>query len=82
MRAVIFGFNGFLVTIVGIKGRRADLAAQLRTDLAVVVIQVLMRGFTERALFGLRDGFSRLEFDRFERPAMFGLMRFEQRSVV
>jgi len=46
-------------------------------DLAVVVIQELVRGFTERALFGLRDGFSRLEFDRSERSAMLGLMSFE-----
>jgi hypothetical protein len=46
-------------------------------NFTVVVIQELMRGFTERALFGLRDGFSRLEFYRFEWPTMPGLMRIE-----
>ena len=82
MRAVIFGFNRFLVTIVGVKGREADFAAKLRTYFTVVVIQELMRGFAERALFSLRDGFPRLEFNRFKWPAMLGLMSLKQYFVV
>jgi hypothetical protein len=50
--------------------------------LAVVVVQVLVRGFAERALFGLRNGFSVLELDRLERPAVPGLMSLEQRLVI
>ena len=29
MRTVIFGFSGFFITIIGLKGRRANFAKQL-----------------------------------------------------
>jgi len=80
--AEVFGFKGSLRTIIGLKKRRADLAEQLRSFFAIVVIQVLMRCSAKRALFGLRDGFPVLNFDGFKRVAMFGLIGFEQCSVI
>jgi len=49
---------------------------------AVVVVQVLVRGLAEWALFGLGDGFPVLNLDWFERMAMLGLISFEQRLVI
>jgi hypothetical protein len=80
--AEVFGFKGSFRTIIGLKKRQADLAEQLGSFFAVVVIQVLMRCGAKRALFGLRDGFSVLNFDGFKRMAMFGLISFEQCSVI
>jgi len=80
--AEVFGFKGSFRTIIGLKKRQADLAEQLGSFFAVVVIQVLMRSGAKRALFGLRDGFSVLNFDGFKRMAMFGLISFEQCSVI
>ncbi len=74
---MIFGFESSFKTIIGLKIRRADFAEQLRPFFAVVVVQVLMRGFAEWALFGLRDGFSVLNLDGFERPSMLGLIGFK-----
>jgi hypothetical protein len=56
--AKIFGFQRSFKTVVGLKNRFADLAAQLGAFLAVVVIQVYVRRVAERALFGLRNWFS------------------------
>jgi hypothetical protein len=75
--AMIFGFESSFKTIIGLKIRRADFAEQLRPFFAVVVIQILMRCITKRALFGLRDRFPVANSDGFERPAVFGLIGFE-----
>jgi len=82
MRTVIFGFSRFFITIVGLKGRRANFAEQLRAFFSVVVVQILVRGLAERALFGLRNGFSVLNFDGLKRPAVVSLISLEQRPVV
>ena len=82
VRAEVFGFKCSFKTIVDRKKRRADLAEQLGSFFAVVVIQILMRRAAKRALFGLRDGFSVLNLYGFEWTAMFGLMRFEQCPVI
>jgi hypothetical protein len=82
MRAVIFGFSRSFITIVGLKCRRANFAKQLRTFLAVVVVQILVRSFAERALFGLWDGFPVLDLDRLERSLVSGLVSLEQRQVI
>jgi len=54
----------------------------LRFDFAVVVVQVLMRGFAERTGFMLRDWIASTKFYRLENPVMFGLVGIEQRSVI
>ena len=77
VRAEVFGFERSFKTIVDLKNRRADLASQLGSFFAVVVIQILMRRAAKGALFGLRDGFSVLNFDGFEWPAVLGLIGFE-----
>jgi hypothetical protein len=74
VRTVIFSLGRFFITVVGLKGRRADFAEKLGSFFAVVVVQVLVRGFAERALFGLRDGFPVLNLDGLERTVMFGLI--------
>lgn len=77
VRAEALGFERSFKTIVDLKKRRADLAEQLRSFFAVVVIQVLMRRFAEGALFGLRDWESVADLNGLERPAMFGLAGFK-----
>jgi len=54
----------------------------LRFDFAVVVVQVLMRGFAERTGFMLWDWFAFSMFYRLENPVVFGLVGIEQRSVI
>ena len=44
---------------------------------AVVVVQVLVRCLTEGALLGLGDGFSVLNIDGLEWPAVFSLIGFK-----
>ena len=80
--AEVFGFKGSFRTIIGLKKRQADFAEQLGSFFAVVVIQVLVRGFTRRTLLSLRDGFPVLDFDGLKRMAVFGLISFEQCSVI
>ena len=75
--AEVFGFERSFKTIIGSKDRRADLAEQLGSFFAVVVIQILMRRIAKRALFGLRDVFSVLNLNGFKRPAVLGLISFE-----
>jgi len=82
MRAVIFGFNRSFITIVGLKKRQANFAKQLCAFFTVVVVQVLVRGFAEWALFVLGNGFPVLNFDGFKRTAMLGSISFEQCPVV
>jgi len=82
IRAEVFGFKRSFKTIIGLKVRRANFAAQLGSFLAVVVIQVDVRRVAERALFGLRNGFSIADLDGFERPVMFGLVGFKQRLEI
>ena len=77
VRAEVFGFKRSSKTIIGLKSRRADLAEQLGSLFAVVVIQILMGRVTKRALFCLRDRFSILNLDGFERPTVFGLIGFK-----
>ena len=77
VRAEVLGFERSFKTIVDLKDRRADLAKQLGSFFAVVVIQILMRRVAKRTLLGLGDGFSVLNLDGFERPAMFGLIGFK-----
>jgi hypothetical protein len=74
VRAEVFGFERSFKPIIGLKNRRADLASQLGSFFAVVVIQILMWRIAKWALFGLRDWFSVLNLDGFERPAVFGLI--------
>ncbi len=75
--AEVFGFQRSFKTIVDLKNRFADLAAQLGAFFAVVVIQVCVWCVAEGALFGLRDVFSVADLDGFERPVMFGLIGFK-----
>jgi hypothetical protein len=82
MRAVIFGFNRSFITIVSLKKREANFAKQLCAFFTVVVVQILVRGFAEWALFALGDGFTVLNLDGFKWTAMLGLISFEQYSVV
>jgi len=82
VRTVVFGFGGSFKTIVGRECRRAHLAARLGEHFAVVVVQISVRRFAERALFCLRDRFSAAKLDGFELPALLGLMSFQQRSVI
>jgi hypothetical protein len=72
MRAIIFGFRRSFITVVSVKCRRADLTKELGSFFTVVVVQVLVRGFAERALFGLRDGFPVANLNGFEWTATFG----------
>ena len=76
VRAEVLGFERSFKTIVDLKDRRADLTEQLGSLFAVVVIQILMWRVAKRALFRLRDWFSVLNLDGFERPAMLGLIGF------
>jgi hypothetical protein len=80
--AEVLGFKGSFRTIIGLKKRQADLTEQLRSFFAVVVIQVLVWGFTRRTLLSLRNGFPVLDFDGFKRMTVFGLISFEQCSVI
>jgi len=82
MRAIIFGFCRSFIAIIGLKDRRAYLAKELGPFFTVVVVQVLVRGFAERALFGLRNGFPVLNLDGLERTAMFDLISLEQSPVI
>jgi hypothetical protein len=80
--AGVLGFKCSLRTVIDLKDGRADLAAQLRADFPVVVVQVLMRGFAEGTLFGLWDRFPVSDLDGFKRPAMLGLISFKQCPVI
>ena len=82
MRAVIFGFRRSFITIISLKDRRAYLAKELGSFFTVVVVQVLVRGFAEGALFGLWDGFSVLNLDGLERTTMLALISLKQRPVI
>ena len=75
--AIIFGFKRSFKTIIYFKNRRTDLAEQLGSSFAVVVIQILMRRVAKRALFSLRGGFSVLNLDGLEWPTMLGLIGFK-----
>lgn len=65
VRTEVFGLKRSLRTVIDLKERRADFAAQLRAGFPVVVIQVLVWGIAVRALFGLRDGLAVTQLDRF-----------------
>jgi len=77
VRAEVLSFERSFKTTIGLKNRRADLAKQLGSFFAVVVIQKLMRRVAKRTLLGLGDGFSVLNLDGFERPAILGLIGFK-----
>lgn len=72
--AEVLGFKRSFKTIIDLKIRRADLAAQLGFFFAVVVVQVYMRSITKGTLFGLGNGFSVTYLDGLEWPAVFGLI--------
>jgi len=77
VRAEVLGFERSFKTTVDLKNRRADLAKQLGSFFAVVVIQILMRRVAKRTLLGLGDGFSVLNIDGLERSAVLGLIGFK-----
>jgi hypothetical protein len=80
--AEVFGFECSFKTVIDLKIRRADLAAQLGFFFAVVVVQVCMWRVAEWTFFGLRDRLSAAQLDGFERSAMLGLVCFKQKFVV
>ena len=80
--AEVFGFECSFKTVIDLKIRRADLAAQLGFFFAVVVVQVCVRRVAEWAFLGLRNRFAAAQLDWFERSAMLGLVCFEQKFVV
>ena len=82
VRAEVFGFERSFKTVIGLEGSRADLAKQLQSSFAVVVVQVLMRRVTVGALLGLRGGFSVLNLDGLKRTSVLGLIGLQQRPVV
>ena len=82
MRAKVFGFKCSFKTVVDLKIRRADLAAQLGSFFAVVVIQEYVRCIAAGAFFGLWNGFPAAKLDGFECPAMLGLISLKQKLVV
>lgn len=82
VRAEVFGFERSFRTVIGLKDRRADLAAQLGLFFAVVVVKENVRRVAEGALFSLRDGFSVTYLDGLERSAMLGLVSLKKSSVI
>ena len=80
--AEVFGFKRSFKTIIDLKIRRADLAAQLGFFFAVVVIQVYMRSITKGALFGLGGLLAVAYLDGLEWSAVLGLISLEERFVI
>lgn len=73
--AEVFRFFVFAEALVSLEQMTADLAQELRFYLAVVEVEIIMRGIADRANNQFRDRRGSL-------PALYGLKRLPDRLIV